>query len=170
MIMAVSENETGLRENEMSFKAAHNEMRQMATWFRAFDRVDEVLRAATGAESAQKAADELIAKRKIELAQMTEDLSAARAKATEEQRGAAAELAHLREVHFATETKFKADAEETRKARERAANEMSTASELIAKQLKGACETLEAHKKELTEAVALAQGEWDAMRERMGVT
>ncbi len=162
MIMAVIE--TG-----MSFKEAHNEMRQMATWFRAFDRVDEVLRAATTAESAQRVADEAIAKRKVELVQATEALSAVRAKATEEQDSAARELEHLRKVYFATEAKFKADAEETRKARERAANETSTASELIAKQLKAACETLEAHKKELTEAVALAQGDWDAMRERMGV-
>lgn len=155
--------------DEMSFKQAQVELRAMVRVFRAFEHVDEILSAAGAAIQAQVNAEEKLVGLLEEIRGLEANLEAGRAKATVEQRSAGLELEHLRTQHFDTEAKFKSLADETRSARERAAQEMSTASELIAKQLKAECEVLEGRKKELTEAVGRVQGDWDAMRERMGM-
>lgn len=154
----------------MSFQEADNELRQMLKWSRAFVRVEEVLRAAGDAVAAQKNADVKVDEVRAKLRGLEANFEAARVKATEEQTAAAVELEHLRETHFKVEERFKHDADETRKARERAASEVSTASELRAKELEAKCKRLAEDVKELEAHAVKAQGEWDRMQRRMGIS
>lgn len=153
---------------EMSFKQAQGEMRAMLKLLHAFENVDAVLKAASNAGVAQANADEKIVELQGEIAALKETIAEKRAVATAEQRDAAVEMERLRDVHFAREAKFKAEADESARTRERVATEALTASELFAKQLKTDCATLEATRAELEQKVKAAQGDWDAMRKRMG--
>ncbi len=154
---------------DMSFKEAQNEMRAMLKWVRAFARVDEVLRAASDAIVAQVNTEAEIEALREEVKGLADAVALGRAAATKEQGDAMREMERLRTQHFATEAKFKSEADETRKTRERCATEVITASELISKQLQTDIGKLKARKVELEEAVENARGEWNAMRKRMGV-
>ncbi len=156
-------------EVKMDFKQAQSEMRAMVRALRAFENVSAVLKAAADAHVATENAEEKLVGILQEIEGIETNLSAGRAKATEEQRVAAVEMERLRDVYFTREATFKNEAEQTAKARERAANEMSTAAELIASGLQAECAVLEEKRDGLTKAVAKAQAEWDAMRKRMGV-
>ncbi len=154
---------------EMGFKQAQGEMRAMLKALRSFEAVDAVLKAAANAQVAQVNTEAEIEALREEVKGLADAVAEGRAVATKEQNAAAVEMERLREVHFATEAKFKSEADETRKTRERCAVEVITASELISKQLQTDIGKLKAHKVELEEAVEAARGEWDAMRKRMGV-
>ncbi len=158
-----------MAETEMGFKQAQGEMRAMLKMLRCFENVNAVLSAAADAGVAQVNAEAQLAELLSEIAGIETNLAQQRAQASKEQNDAAVEMERLRVVHFATEAKFKSEADETRKTRERCATEVITASELISKQLKTDIEGLRARKVELEEAVAGAHREWNAMRKRMGV-
>lgn len=154
----------------MNFKQAQVELRAMVRVFRAFEHVDEILKAASASIQAQVNAEEKLVELLGEIAGVETNLVAGRERATAEQGAARVELEHLRKRHFDTEAKFKTLAEETRSTRERVANENRTAMELQVEELRAEYKKVTTQKDEQEKLLSTAQDEYAAMLKRLGVT
>lgn len=153
----------------MDVRQAGAELRKLLNTFRALEHIEEVLDAAADAEAAQAALGRRVEALGAEGEQLKEQVALGRRMFTEEQTAAAVEMEHLSEVHRAAEKKFAAEASASKEARERAAGEQITASELLVKRLKAECSALEGNREQLESELERARVEYDAMLERLGV-
>ncbi len=155
---------------KLTFKEAAGETKQMIRTLRAFERVEEVLATASEAQRALKGLEVRIEELAVSETALAGKVEVVRAQYTSEQIAAATEMERLAAAARDQSAKQLRDKEEALDKTQRQIEEAQRAGERAKRALTDECKELEERVMELTKKLKWAGDEYEAFRQKVGVS